>query len=86
MNREIGGRGGVMPPLPPVTEPGLDSRAPPVNTRRWSGVNRESGGRAYMLNTRNEKINTVFYSYLAYFANIFSLNMYAFLSYTGLAR
>jgi len=33
--------------------------------------------RAYMLNTRTEEHNTLFHSYLAYFVNTFTLNMYA---------
>jgi len=41
---------------------------------------------AYMLNTRNEENNTVFYSYLACFVNTFTLNMYVYMSYTGLTR
>jgi len=39
-----------------------------------------------MLNTRNEKKNTVFVSYVACFVNTFTLNMYVFMSYTGLIR
>ena len=41
---------------------------------------------AYMLNTRNEENNTVFYSYLACFVNTFTLNMYVSMSCTGLTR
>jgi len=39
-----------------------------------------------MLNTRSEKQNTVFYSYLACFVKIFTFNMYVSMSYTGLIR
>jgi len=39
--------------------------------------------RSYMLNTRNEKMNAVFYSYFACFVNTFTLNMYVSMSYTG---
>jgi len=41
---------------------------------------------SYMLNTRNEEKNTVFYSYLACFVNPFTLNMYVSMPYAGLAR
>jgi len=41
---------------------------------------------SYMLNTRSEKQNTVFYSYLACFVKIFTFNMYVSMSYTGLIR
>ena len=41
---------------------------------------------SYMLNTRNEKKNTVFYSYLACFVNTCTLNMYVSMPYTGLIR
>jgi len=41
---------------------------------------------AYVLNTRSEEENTVFYSDLACFVNIFTSDMYGFLSYTGLTR
>jgi len=41
---------------------------------------------AYMLNTRNEETNTVFYSYLACFVNTFTLNMYVSMAYTGCTR
>jgi len=39
-----------------------------------------------MLNTQNEKRNTVFYSYLASFVNTFSLNMYVSMSYTRFTK
>jgi len=41
---------------------------------------------AHMLSTRNEEINTVFYSYLPCFVNAFTLNMYVSMAYTGLTR
>jgi len=44
------------------------------------------GRGSYMLNTRNEENNTIFYSYLAYFVNTFTLNIYVFMAYTGWAR
>jgi len=37
----------------------------------------------YMLNTRNEEKNTVFYSYVACFVNTFTLTMNVSVSYTG---
>jgi len=42
--------------------------------------------RAYMLDTRNEEKNTVFYSCLACFVNTVTLHIYVSISYTGLAR
>jgi len=45
-----------------------------------------TGPAAYMLNTRNEENNTVFYSYLACFVNTFSLKIYVSMSYPGLTR
>jgi len=53
------------------------------------GVNNESrvwtrsgggGVGSYMLNTRHEENNTVFYSYSACLVNTLTLNMYAFMS------
>jgi len=43
-------------------------------------------GRGYMLNTRSEGYNTVFYSYLACFVNTVTLNMYGLLSNTAFTR
>ena len=40
----------------------------------------------YMLNTRNEETNTVFYSDLAGFVRALSLNMYVPMPYTGFTR
>ena len=42
--------------------------------------------RPYMLNARNAVKNTVFYSYLAWFVNTFTLNMCVSMSYIGLTR
>ena len=39
-----------------------------------------------MLNTRNEANNTVFYSCLAWFVNMVTLNMYMFMLYIGLIK
>jgi len=56
------------------------------------GVNRrmiDSHNKAlkpYVLNTRSEEENTVFYSYVVCCVNTSTLNMYGFLSYTGLTR
>ena len=50
----------------------------PCRAASWS---RELG--SYMLNTRNEETNTVFYSCLACFVNTLSSNMYVSMSYTG---
>jgi len=41
---------------------------------------------AYVLNTRNEGKNTVFYSYVACFVNTLTLNMYGSMSFTGFTR
>jgi len=41
---------------------------------------------SYMLNTRNEENDTVFYSYVACFVNTFTLNVYVSMSYTELTR
>ena len=41
---------------------------------------------AYMLNTGSSEYNAVFYSYLACFVNILTLNTYVFMSYIGLTR
>ena len=41
---------------------------------------------SYILITRSTAKNTVFYSYLACFVNTVILNMYIFMSYTGLSR
>jgi len=41
---------------------------------------------SHMLNTRNEKKNAVFYSYVACFVNTFTLNIYVSMTYAGLAR
>jgi len=38
--------------------------------------------RTYVLNTRNEEKNMIFYSYLACFVNTFTLNIYVSMSYT----
>jgi len=38
----------------------------------------------YMLSTRIEAYNTVFYLYLACFINTLTLNMYVSMSYTGI--
>jgi len=40
----------------------------------------------YMLNTRSEEETTVFYSYLACLVKTSTLNVYGFLSYTGITR
>jgi len=45
---------------------------------------RKTAPRTYTLNMRREEQNTVFYSYLARFTNTVTLNMYMFLSDTGL--
>ena len=42
--------------------------------------------RAYMLNTQSEEYKTIFYSYLARFMNIATLNMNLFLSNAGFSR
>jgi len=39
-----------------------------------------------MLNTGSEEYNVGFYSYLVWFLNTFTLNMYLFLSNSGLPR
>ena len=39
-----------------------------------------------MLNTRNEETHTVFYSYSACFVNTVTLNIYVYMSNTGLTR
>jgi len=59
----------------------------------WEAVDLGGCGRVttalvctFMLNTRGEDSNTVFYSDLAGFMNAVSLNMYASMSYTGLTR
>ena len=44
------------------------------------------GSQTYILNTRNEENNTVFYSDSAYFVNTFTLNMYVSMSHTVLIR
>jgi len=46
----------------------------------WTG---EEGGRAYMLNKRNEENHTVFYACLACLVTTFTLNVYVSISYTG---
>ena len=51
-----------------------------------SQVQTKKGSEPYMLNTRNEEKNTVFYSYSACFMNTFNLNMYVSMSYTGIIR
>ena len=44
------------------------------------------GAGAYMLNTRNEETNTVFYSCVACFVQTFTFHMYVSMSYTGRTR
>jgi len=57
-----------------------------TGARKWAGSKGRDGLGAYMLNTRSEEKNTVFYSYLACFVNTCTLNMYVSMSYTGLTR
>ena len=60
-----------------ITRSILRSAGPTLTTRC---------GPPYMLNTQHEETHTGFYSYLACFVKLFTLNMYVSMSYTGLAR
>jgi len=55
---------------------------PPAHEPTRHHRNYRQGCVAYMLNTRGEEQNTVFYSYLACFVNILTLNTYVFMSHT----
>jgi len=53
-----------------------------LNPSQWPSV----ASAPYMSNTRSEEYNAVLYSYVACFMNTLTLNMYVFLSKTGLTR
>jgi len=72
----------VLAPTGPASSTSSSSAVAASASRR----SRRFGLSAYMLNTRNEEKNTVFYSYLACFVNTFSWNMYVSMSYTGFTR